>query len=141
HGAPASTGGAPSFVARPRPAATFARDGGAFAYILRGRYSTQVVMVRTGFSLARARSFPAVASAPNLRSRSDPMATILCLDDEAAALSALRRILTRLGHTVLTAGTAVEALQHLARSTVALVLSDYQMPGITGLDFLALLQE
>ncbi|HEU4628461.1 MAG TPA: response regulator, partial [Gemmatimonadaceae bacterium] len=68
------------------------------------------------------------------------MSTILCLDDDAAIVVALERVLRHLGHEPLGARTTTEALQHLARGGVELVLSDYQMPGLTGLDFLELLR-
>ena len=68
------------------------------------------------------------------------MSTILCFDDDAAILGALERVLRRLGHEVLTARAAGEALPHLMAGGVDVILSDYQMPGLTGLDFLELLK-
>jgi len=68
------------------------------------------------------------------------VSTILCFDDDAAILGALERVLRRLGHEVLTARAAGEALPHLMAGGVDVILSDYQMPGLTGLDFLELLK-
>jgi DNA-binding NtrC family response regulator len=64
---------------------------------------------------------------------------VLCLDDDVALLTALRRVLAHLGHESVVATKAAEALQHLATGTVDLVLCDVQMPGLSGLDFLDLL--
>jgi DNA-binding NtrC family response regulator len=59
---------------------------------------------------------------------------VLVVDDEPAIVNALRRHLVRLGHEVLRAGSAVEALETLDREgNVDLVLSDQQMPGMNGI--------
>ncbi|HUX32312.1 MAG TPA: sigma-54 dependent transcriptional regulator [Gemmatimonadaceae bacterium] len=69
------------------------------------------------------------------------MTTILCLDDDVAILHLLDRMLVRAGHRALLAGTVPEALQLLARETVDLIISDYRLPGLSGLEFMALLRE
>ena len=68
------------------------------------------------------------------------MATILHVDDEPSVGLLLDDTLTRAGHRCVSAGTVVEALQALAREHVDLIISDYGMPGLTGLEFLSLLQ-
>jgi len=70
-----------------------------------------------------------------------PMATILCLDDEPAIGLILQDTLERAGHQTVSAHTVPQALQALAVGTVDLIISDYRMPGLTGLEFLALLRQ
>ena len=68
------------------------------------------------------------------------MATILHVDDDPSVGMFLEDTLSRAGHRPLSAGTVVEALQVLSREQVDLIISDYGMPGLTGLEFLSLLQ-
>jgi len=68
------------------------------------------------------------------------MATILYLDDEPAIGLILEDTLERAGHVTIGARTVPEALQALARSPVDLIISDYRMPGLSGLEFLDLLR-
>src|ERR671921_405119 len=67
------------------------------------------------------------------------MATILCVDDDPSVCSALEGTLRRAGHTPIIASGVPDALSEVAKGTVDLIISDYQMPGITGLEFLTLL--
>jgi DNA-binding NtrC family response regulator len=69
------------------------------------------------------------------------MATILCLDDEPAIGLILQDTLERAGHRTIAAHNVPQALQVLAGGVVDLIISDYRMPGLTGLEFLALLRE
>src|SRR5215216_5924511 len=69
------------------------------------------------------------------------MATILCVDDEPNVGLIVEDTLSRAGHRVETARGVPEALTVLARGGVDLVISDYAMPGVTGLDFLGLLAQ
>lgn len=62
---------------------------------------------------------------------------VLFVDDEAAILATLRRILRREGYLVLTAQSAAEGYALLARNVVHVVVSDQHMPGIKGTEFLA----
>jgi DNA-binding NtrC family response regulator len=68
------------------------------------------------------------------------MATILHLDDEPAIGLILEDTLERAGHTAIAAQTVPQALQALAKGGVDLIISDYRMPGLTGLEFLELLK-
>lgn len=63
--------------------------------------------------------------------------TLLCVDDEANILSALRRLFRPQGYRVLTAGSGAEGLEILAREAVDLVISDMRMPEMDGARFLA----
>ena len=67
------------------------------------------------------------------------MATILYVDDEASVGLVLEDTLGRAGHTPIGARSVPEALQYLERGEVDLIISDYRMPGITGLEFIQLL--
>lgn len=61
---------------------------------------------------------------------------ILCVDDEANILSALRRTLTSFGYNVITAQSGQEGLKTLQKEAVQLVISDMRMPGMDGVSFL-----
>lgn len=63
--------------------------------------------------------------------------TILLVDDEAAILRALNRLLRRAGYTVFTANSGKEALEVLQRENIKVVLSDFRMPHMTGGELLA----
>jgi DNA-binding NtrC family response regulator len=67
------------------------------------------------------------------------MATILHVDDEPSIGLILQDTLERAGHEPVAARGVPEALQVLARGEVDLIISDYRMPGLTGLEFLQLL--
>jgi len=59
--------------------------------------------------------------------------TILCVDDEAGALTIRQKLLERAGYVVLTAMNAADALQIFNSSKkVDLVVSDHLLPGTTG---------
>ncbi|QTQ38935.1 Putative two component system response regulator, diguanylate cyclase and PAS domain-containing [Aromatoleum petrolei] len=62
--------------------------------------------------------------------------TLLLVDDEPNILSAIRRLLRGEGYRVLTAGSAREALEILAREPVQVILSDQRMPEMNGTEFL-----
>src|SRR5688572_16494640 len=68
------------------------------------------------------------------------MATILYVDDEPSVGLLLEDTLGRAGHRPIGAANVVEALQVLSREHVDLIISDYRMPGLTGLEFLSLIQ-
>lgn len=62
---------------------------------------------------------------------------ILCVDDDACILKALKRLFQLAGYEALTASSAQAGLQILAEdSGISLVSSDYQMPRINGVEFL-----
>jgi len=67
------------------------------------------------------------------------MATILYVDDEPSVGLILQDTLERAGHTAVGARNVPEALQILPRGDIDLIISDYRMPGLTGLEFLAML--
>ena len=58
--------------------------------------------------------------------------TVLVVDDEANMQTVMRMILEDVGHTVLTAGSGEEALQHIQNPNLDVILSDMKMPGMGG---------
>ncbi|HET6718150.1 MAG TPA: EAL domain-containing protein, partial [Rhodocyclaceae bacterium] len=64
------------------------------------------------------------------------MRTLLLVDDEPSILTALRRMLRRDGYRIVTAGSAREGLELLARQPVQVILSDQRMPEMNGAEFL-----
>jgi FixJ family two-component response regulator len=61
---------------------------------------------------------------------------ILCVDDEPGILSALKRVFRSEPLRLITANNAEEALELLRQGNVHLVLTDYRMPGMTGVQVL-----
>lgn len=60
--------------------------------------------------------------------------TILVVDDEPPILHALRRTLLQHGYRVLTAETAADALELLAEEDVDVLISDINMPMMSGVE-------
>jgi two-component system, probable response regulator PhcQ len=63
--------------------------------------------------------------------------TILFVDDEANVTAALKRVLRREPWRILEAHSGTEALSLLARETIDVIVSDEQMPGMSGCELLA----
>jgi len=61
-------------------------------------------------------------------------ARILVIDDEEALRVSVAKILLRLGHGVDTAGTATEGLARLSKQAYELVLTDFRLPDLDGLE-------
>jgi DNA-binding NtrC family response regulator len=68
------------------------------------------------------------------------MSRILCVDDEPSVLGALSRILERAGHSVVSARNAGEALHFVKNQEIDLIVSDFQLPGIDGIEFIKILR-
>ncbi len=67
----------------------------------------------------------------------DNKGSILVVDDEEIVLAALRETLRREGYDVTTVSNPISALELLQQKTFAVILTDQQMPQLTGLEFLA----
>lgn len=61
---------------------------------------------------------------------------ILCVDDEQNILKALERLLLDEDYLVLTTSSCAEGLRILETTPVQLVVSDYRMPDMNGVEFL-----
>ena len=77
---------------------------------------------------------PAAASAS--AAAEDTALTLLCVDDEANILSALKRLFRPHGYTILTATSGKDGLVLLENEHVDLVISDMRMPEMNGAQFL-----
>ncbi len=69
------------------------------------------------------------------------MTTILCVDDDASAILILEDALQRAGYETKGVHNVDAAMTVLGRGGIDLVISDYRMPGATGIEFLARMQE
>ena len=66
---------------------------------------------------------------------------VLLVDDDANLLAGLRRTLRNEPYEILSATTAEEALRILGREEVSVVISDQEMPGMSGTVFLAAVRQ
>lgn len=73
--------------------------------------------------------------------RSAPAGTVLVVDDNDLVRGMLESMLGHWGYSCVTATDGLDAIATLARQPVALVLTDYQMPNLNGLELLARLKE
>lgn len=67
--------------------------------------------------------------------------SILVVDDQAAHCELMRSALAAAGHTVLTAASGEQALDCIRTRDIGLVLTDQQMPGMSGLELLRAVHE
>jgi two-component system NtrC family sensor kinase len=68
-------------------------------------------------------------------------AVVLVVDDDEHIRRSLRRVLSRIDCTVLEAPESATALETLAREAVQVVISDYRMPGMDGVELLRVVKE
>ena len=67
--------------------------------------------------------------------------TVVFVDDEEAVLNSVRRLLRSEPYDLLATVGADEALDWVRTRDVGLVISDYRMPGLDGMDFLERVRE
>jgi len=70
-----------------------------------------------------------------------PIATLLIVDDDPHLRDGLALALREDGHRLLMAGSAVEALAHLAGGPVDVVLADQRIPALDGKELLQIVRE
>jgi DNA-binding NtrC family response regulator len=63
-------------------------------------------------------------------------ATILVVDDDEGVRENLAELFELVGYSILTAGSAPEAIQKLTSQEVDLLLTDYWMPGPNGVELI-----
>jgi CheY-like chemotaxis protein len=68
-------------------------------------------------------------------------ARILLVDDNAHGLSARKTVLEELGHRIVTASSGSEALEQFAAHKIDLVVTDYKMPRMDGLELITRLRK
>jgi two-component system, chemotaxis family, chemotaxis protein CheY len=65
---------------------------------------------------------------------------VLVVDDDVELCTLLSRFLEKHGYTVFSAADALQALDILERHSVSLVISDYRMPHMDGIQFTEMLK-
>jgi CheY-like chemotaxis protein len=68
-------------------------------------------------------------------------ARILLVDDNANGLCARKQVLEELGHRIATATSGADALEQFAHHKFDLVVTDYKMPRMDGLELIARLRK
>jgi CheY-like chemotaxis protein len=71
----------------------------------------------------------------------NPCGRILLVDDNALGLAARRSVLQELGHKVQTSGSAAEALELCGKHTFDVVVTDYKMPKMNGIELIGRLRK
>jgi response regulator RpfG family c-di-GMP phosphodiesterase len=66
---------------------------------------------------------------------------LLVVDDEEIVLVALREALTREGYEVVTCNDPLQALKVIDAQNFSVIITDHQMPNLTGLEFLSQVKE
>ena len=61
---------------------------------------------------------------------------IIVVDDEVKMQRIVQIMLSKMGHEAVLAGTAEEALSHMERGEIDLILTDMKMPSMSGIDLL-----
>ncbi len=70
-----------------------------------------------------------------------PAARILLVDDNRLGLIARKAVLEDAGHRITTALEGQEAFEHFAREEFQLVITDYKMPRMNGLELIRRIRE
>lgn len=71
----------------------------------------------------------------------NPRGRILLVDDNSLGLAARRSVLEELGHKVQTSGTPAEALDLCGKQRFDVVVTDYKMPKMDGVEFISRLRK
>lgn len=71
----------------------------------------------------------------------DATGRVLVVDDHAPARESMAEVLREAGHEVACCSSAAEALRRLAETEVDCVVTDLKMPGMSGLEFIAQIEQ
>jgi CheY-like chemotaxis protein len=71
----------------------------------------------------------------------NPRGRILLVDDNALGLAARRSVLEELGHQVQTSGTGADALELCGKQVFDVVVTDYKMPKMNGVELIGRLRK
>jgi CheY-like chemotaxis protein len=71
----------------------------------------------------------------------NPCGRILLVDDNCLGTAARCKVLQELGHQVLTSSTAAEALELCGKHSFDIVVTDYKMPKMNGIELIARLRK
>jgi CheY-like chemotaxis protein len=82
-----------------------------------------------------------LATALGAPAQADATLDVLVVDDEEASRVAMASVLKHLGHPYRIVASAEEAIAEYARKPAAIVLSDWHMPGMSGLELCATLKQ
>ena len=77
---------------------------------------------------------------PAASSRSQHSGTILLVDDNRDGVMARRSVLEELGYNVVSAATGLDALQAVERQNFDLIITDYKMSPMNGLQLIETLR-
>src|SRR6202045_4371396 len=77
----------------------------------------------------------------NSSSSQNPCGRILLVDDNSMGLAARRSVLEELGHKVVTSGAPQDALELLVKQRFVVVVTDYKMPKMNGVEFITRLRK
>jgi CheY-like chemotaxis protein len=77
----------------------------------------------------------------NSSSSTNPCGRILIVDDNSLGLAARRSVLEELGHKVVTSGAPQDALELCDKQRFDVVVTDYKMPKMNGVEFISRLRK
>jgi CheY-like chemotaxis protein len=80
-------------------------------------------------------------SSTSSSSNSDTLIKILLVDDHKMGLAARRSVLEELGYRITSANSATEALEHIADGPFDLLVTDYRMPRMNGIELIQKLRK
>jgi FixJ family two-component response regulator len=83
---------------------------------------------------------PAVSAEPYLATLED-VATVVVIDDQESVRESVANVLRSVGHVVIEASNALEALRVLGTVPCHAIVLDLKMPGLTGTELLHVLPE
>jgi CheY-like chemotaxis protein len=77
----------------------------------------------------------------NSSSSTNPCGRILIVDDNSLGLAARRSVLEELGHKVVTSSAPQDALELCGKQRFDVVVTDYKMPKMNGVEFITRLRK